>query len=95
MKTLDEISDSELEDCFNGSTNVDMVRKLLKDCQNPDGWIDTDDFGDEFAYALENFIDAEEDSWEWEEAWFNNRDWGMAIANKVNTLLGFDEKLIN
>lgn len=88
MKNVFELSDIELEDCFDGSTDVDMVRKILgKSGVVNDGLVDTGKFAKEFAEAIEGFIDADEDSDEWQECWDNNFDWGYDIADSINSYL--------
>lgn len=91
VRTIDEISDDELEDCYDGTTDNDMVRRIIKRCLTNDGWIDEDDFADEFAYQIEGFIDADEDTNEWQESWDANRDWGYTIAENINDALSISE----
>jgi hypothetical protein len=89
VRTLDEISDEELESCIDGSTDLDMVRRLLVKCQTVDGgWVDECDFADLFAYEIEGFIDAERGSPEFRLAWDTNNEWGLRIAEFVNEVLG-------
>lgn len=83
------ITDEELEECFNGSSNIDMVREIL---DKPGvvigpGIVDEESFAQWFAYAIEGFIDAEEDTDEWHEAWDVNFDWGVDIADNINALI--------
>ena len=40
IRTIDEITDSELEDCFDGCTDIEMVRRLIGECTDEQGWID-------------------------------------------------------
>ena len=87
MLSLKEISDSKLQEIVQVPIDLSDVRKLLKLCQNDDGKIDTNDFADEFARSLESSIVADEDSWEWEESWFDNAEWGLKIAKSVNEFL--------
>lgn len=91
VRTIDQISDSELEDCYDGTTDNHMVRRLIGECSNEDGWIDSEDFGYLFARQIEGFIDADEDSEEWEEAWDANREWGENIAQNVNDAMAKEE----
>lgn len=93
MRTVSDISDEELEDCFDGSTNIDMVRELCELCENNAGYIDIEEFGERFATAIEGFIgvDADEEPEEWQEAWDNNRDWGESIAENINEALDIEE----
>jgi hypothetical protein len=88
MKNVFELTDTELEDCFDGSTDVDMVRKIL---EKPgivnEGLVDTDTFAQDFAESIQGFIDADEDSDEWQECWDNNFDWGNDIADSINSYL--------
>jgi hypothetical protein len=91
-RTLDSLTDEEIEDCFDGSSNVDLVRSLLKDNLAPDGFIWVVDFASEFAYAIEGFIAADEGTDEWDEAWNVNCEWGEQIAENINNLLAGDEE---
>ncbi|CAB4241647.1 hypothetical protein UFOVP71_185 [uncultured Caudovirales phage] len=86
-RTLDSLTDEEIESCFDGSSNVDLVRGLLEENLAPEGWIWAMDFGGEFAEAIEGFIGAEEGTAEWDEAWNINCEWGERIADNVNALL--------
>lgn len=89
MNINEQITDDELEDCFEGSSNIDMVREILEKpgVVTGPGIIDSDQFAEWFAYAIEGFIDAEEDTEEWREAWDINFDWGLTIADNINDLL--------
>ena len=90
-RTLDSITDEELEGCIDGSTNLELVRSLLEDNLAPDGWVWAMDFGDAFAEAIQSFIAAEEGTDEWQEAWDINCEWGESIADRVNDLLAEEE----
>lgn len=89
MKDVFELDDDELEACVDGTTNIDMLREILeKDgTVDSDGYVDIDSFAQWFAYALEGFIDADEDTEEWDEAYENNRQWGEDIAVAINDYL--------
>lgn len=91
IRTVDDIGDDELEDCFDGSTNIDMVRELCEQCENGAGYIDIEEFGERFATAIEGFISADHDTDEWYEAWENNREWGESIAENINAALDIEE----
>jgi broad specificity phosphatase PhoE len=93
IRTVDEISDEELEDCFDGTTNIDMVRELCELCENNAGYVDIEEFGERFATAIEGFIgaDADDEPDEWQEAWDNNREWGEGIAENINEALDIEE----
>jgi len=86
-RTLDSLTDDEIESCFDGSSNVALVRSLLEDNLAPDGWIWAMDFGAEFAEAIEGFIGADEGTPEWDEAWEINCEWGERIGDNINELL--------
>lgn len=94
MRDVFELDDEELENCFDGSSNVDMVREILeKDgCIDDDGYVDVEQFAQWFAYAIEGFIDADEDTPEWQEAWDNNYEWGVSIAGNINDYLDEEEE---
>jgi hypothetical protein len=89
MRNVFELDDEELEDCFDGSSNVDMVREILAKQGVVDefGYISPDDFAQWFAYGVEGYIDADEDTDEWQEAWDNNYAWGYNIADNINNYL--------
>jgi broad specificity phosphatase PhoE len=93
VRTVEDLSDEELEDCFDGTTNIDMVRELCDLCESADGFIDIEEFGERFATAIEGFIsaDADEEPEEWEEAWNNNKEWGESIAENINSALEIEE----
>ena len=93
IRTIDQISDDELEDCYDGTTNNNMVRRLVKECLEDNGLINVEDFGHYFAREIEGFIaaDEEEEPDEWEEAWGNNCTWGETIAENINDALSIEE----
>ena len=90
-RPLESLTDNEIESCFEGSTDLSLVKRLLKENCAPDGWIWSLDFGHSFAEAIEQFIDAEPDTDEWEESWQINAEWGETIADNVNELLSDSE----
>jgi hypothetical protein len=90
MKNVFELDDDELEDCFDGSSDVDMVREILQKSNVVDAesrLIDCENFAHWFAQGVEGFIDEDEDTAEWQEAWDNNYEWGMSIADNINDYL--------
>lgn len=91
VRTIDQISDDELEDCYNGTTDNDMVRRLVEECLDDNGYVDVDDFAGDFAYTIEGFIDADEGTDEWDDAWEVNRAWGERIAENINDALAIEE----
>ena len=93
IRTIDEISDYELEDCYDGTTNNDMVRELVINCVNDSGFVNVEDFVHCFAREIEGFIAADEDDEpeEWEEAWAANYEWGENIAENINYALSIEE----
>ena len=74
-----QLSDSALEDCFDGTTSVEMVRNILtkKDVINTDNTVEPEEFAYWFKKALEGF--AEDD-----EANEANFEWGESIAENIN-----------
>lgn len=86
-RSMDEISDDELEGVIDGSTDLDMVREIAEECMTAGGYVDVHDFADLFRYRIQGFIDAEEGSPEWKEADSNNDEWGEQIARGINELL--------
>jgi len=86
---LASFTDDEIEECFEGSSNVDLVRDIAGKCVTENKTIAEMAFGQMFARAIEGFIGVEyEDSPdEWEEAWDVNEDWGISIARNLNDLI--------
>lgn len=86
---LEQFTDDEIEECFDGSSNVDLVRDIAGKCKTENGTIAEMAFGQMFARAIEGYIgvDYDEDPDEWEEAWDNNEDWGISIAGNLNALI--------
>jgi hypothetical protein len=77
-RTLDTISDEELLACVDGSADLGLIRDLLEDNLNEDGWVYSMDFGIEFADKLGSSD---------EETWENNCVWAEKIADNINDLL--------
>lgn len=92
-RSVHELSDDELEDCIDGSSNLDMIRDILTKHKvvNDQGYVDAENFADWFAMGVEGYIDAEVDSEEWNEANQNNWDWGYDIADAINDLISEDQ----
>lgn len=86
---LEQFTDDEIEECFEGSSNVDLVRDIASKCVTENGTIAEMAFGQMFARAIEGYIgvDYDEDPDEWEEAWDINEDWGISIARNLNDLI--------
>lgn len=86
---LEQFTDDEIEECFDGSSNVDLVRDIASKCVTENGTIAEMAFGQMFARAIEGYIgvDYDEDPDEWEEAWDINEDWGISIARNLNDLI--------
>jgi hypothetical protein len=86
---LEQFNDDEIEECFDGSSNVDLVRDIAGKCVTENGTIAEMAFGRMFATAIEGYIgvDYDEEPDEWEEAWDNNEDWGISIASNLNALI--------
>lgn len=90
LKTIDNLTDDQIENCFEGSSDVNMVRRLAKKCLDENGYVDVEDFSEKFAEKLEGFINEDEDSYEWNEAWIENRNWGEIIAENINEILALE-----
>lgn len=89
MLDVRKLSDDEIESCIDGSSNIEMIRDILTrhGVVGDDGFIDPEIFADWFASGIEDFIDADPDSKEWDEANENNWMWGYDIADNINSLL--------
>ena len=95
LRTPSDLSDEEIEECIDGSSDVDMIRKIMtmEDVYDEEDstHLHEENFATRFAYAIEGFIDAENDTPEWQEAWDNNYEWALSIAENINDLLTLEE----
>ncbi len=89
MKNVKELTDEELEDCVDGTTNIDMLRDILTkpNVVDEQGWIDPEIFADWFANGVEGHISAEPDTDEWQETYDNNWIWGYDIGDNINSYI--------
>ena len=89
MKDAKTLTDAELEDCVNGTTNIAMLREILTKhgVVDEQGWIDPEIFADWFAHGIEGFIDAMPDTDEWQEAYDTNWNWGYDIGDNINSYI--------
>ena len=89
MRNVFELSEEELEDCVDGSTSMSLIQEIIQKprCVNEQGYIDEVQFAQWFSFALAGFIDADEDTSDWEEANENNYNWGWQIAENINDYL--------
>jgi len=90
ITTIADLTDDQIESCFNGSSNVDLVRDLFEENYHSDlKIVDVKAYGAAFAEAIEGFIGADEteEPEEWKEAYAINQEWGESMAHSVNELL--------
>ena len=89
MKDSRTLTDAELENCVNGTTNIAMLREILTkpNVVDEQGWIDPEIFADWFAHGIEGFIDAVPDTDEWQAAYDNNWNWGYDIGDNINSYI--------
>lgn len=89
MKSVHDLTDEEIENCIEGSSNVKMIRDILTKhgVVDLEGYIDPEIFADWFAQGIEGYIDAEEGSDEWTEANDVNWNWGYDIGDNINSLI--------
>jgi hypothetical protein len=88
-RTPDSLTDEEIEDCIEGSSDIDMIREILTKAYviNDQGFVEEDIFANWFATGIEGFIDADPDTEEFDEAWQANHEWALNIAANINDLL--------
>ncbi len=88
-RTPDSLSDEEIEDCIEGSSNIEMIRDIMTKAYvvQDNGFVDEETFANWFATGIEGYIDADPDTEEFDEAWVVNYDWGLNIAANINDLL--------
>ena len=88
--TIADLTDDQIESCFDGSSNVNLVRRLFEENYLVDlKVVDEEAFGAAFAEAIQSFIGADEteEPEEWKEAYVINQEWGESMAQRVNDLL--------
>lgn len=90
IKKIQDLTDDQIENCFEGSSDVRMVRQLAELCLDENGYVDVEDFSQAFAEKIEVFIGADEGTDEWDDIWFENRNWGEIIAENINELLALE-----
>jgi hypothetical protein len=90
FKSIDELTDNQIENCFEGSSDVAMVRRITKKYIDENGYVDVESFSQEFAEGIEGFITEEEDTDEWNNVWYDNRNWGEIIAENINEILALE-----
>lgn len=81
-----ELSDEELHDCFDGTTSPELVREILEQAGvvTNEGLVDVDQFAQWFAHSLQDLIDADPSTEDWQQAWRVNFEWGENIAENIN-----------
>ena len=90
MKNILQLTDSELHNASGGTASVELIREIIEQegkdsvINNTTGLLDTDQFAQWFAYGLEDLIDAEPTSEEWQQGWRSNYEWGLEIAERIN-----------
>jgi arginine/ornithine N-succinyltransferase beta subunit len=87
MKNVYELALDEIAECIDGSTDAEMVKKIISTLTLQEGYIDAEQFADKFAEEIKGYIDAEVDSEEWNESYQNNWDWGYDLADDINNYL--------
>jgi hypothetical protein len=86
MNINDILSDEEIEDCLEGTSDIKWIRGLINLSQI-DNLIDEEGFADMFSFELRKFIDVPENSEEYDDAYENNWVWGYSIAENINELV--------
>ena len=96
LRDPSDLTDEEIEECIDGSSDVDMIREIMtmEDVydQEDSTHLHEENFATRFAYAIEGFIDADEDTPEWQEAWDNNYEWALSIAENINDKLTVEDE---
>ena len=85
MNINDILSDEEIEECISGSSDIKLIREIINMTQH-ENLVDSEDFADQFSYAIRGFIDTEDDE-EYDQAFQNNWNWGIEIAENINSVL--------
>ena len=95
LRSPSDLTDEEIEECIDGSSNVDMIREIMtmEDVYDEEDstHLHEENFATRFAYAIEGFIDADQGTPEFDEAWDNNYEWALSIAENINDLLTIGE----
>ena len=85
MRINEILSDDDIEECIDGSSDVTMIREII-DLTQMESLVNEKDFADLFADRISGFIavDYDEEPDEWETCNDNNWSWGKAIAENIN-----------
>jgi hypothetical protein len=89
-----DLTDEEIEECIEGSSDVGLIREIMtmEDVYDEDSThVNEENFATRFAYAIEGFIDADEGTPEYDEAWDNNYEWALCIAENINEKITLGE----
>ena len=86
MNINDILSDEEIEECIDGSSNITLIRSIIELTQD-NNTVNEESFADIFAFEIRGFIDAEFESEVWDECNDNNWEWGRCIAENINNLV--------
>lgn len=88
VKANDILSDEEIEDCIDGSSNIKLIRNIIEIAQDKNrATIDELKFAAYFTDEVNNFIDEKPGTAAWDEANTNNWEWARSIANNINGVL--------
>ncbi len=89
LRSVSSLTDDEIEECINGSSNIEMIREILTKhgVVDLEGWVDPEVFADWFAQGVEGYIDAEMNSDDWIEANDTNWNWGYDIGDNINSMI--------
>jgi hypothetical protein len=89
--TPTDLTDEEIEECIDGSSDVSMIREIMSAADvyddEDDVLINEENFATRFAHTIEGFIDADAATPEWQEAWDINYEWALTIAENINKAL--------
>lgn len=80
------LTDDELHDCFDGTTSPELVKEIFEKAGviTDRRLVDVDQFAQWFAHSLQDLIDEDPTTEEWQQAWRVNFEWGESIAQNIN-----------
>lgn len=90
MKNILQLTDTELHNASGGTASTELIREIIEKegtesvVNATTGLLDIDQFAQWFAYGLEDIIDADPASEEWQQGWRSNYEWGLEIAERIN-----------
>jgi len=88
IRANDILSDEELEECIDGSSDLTLIRNIIETSQDKNAaTVDVLKFAAYFTDHVNDFIDAKPGTNDYDEASTVNWEWGRSIATNINEMV--------